>query len=48
MAEVVNAADAADGEWIDISGDGGIQKEVLEAAPADVTTPETGLEVSAH
>jgi peptidylprolyl isomerase len=48
MAEVVNAADVADGEWIDISGDGGIQKKVLEAAPADATTPETGSEVSAH
>jgi peptidylprolyl isomerase len=46
MADIVDAADA--GEWIDVSGDGGILKKVLTAAPEDATTPEQGSEVRAH
>ena len=29
-----------EGEWIDISGDGGILKKITQAAPEDATTPE--------
>lgn len=46
MAEAVNVAD--DGEWIDVSGDGGIKKKILKAAPEDATSPEPGSEVRAH
>ena len=46
MAEVVQAAD--DGEWIDVSGDGGVQKKILVAAPEGATVPEQGSEVRAH
>lgn len=46
MAEVVQVAD--DGEWIDVSGDGGVLKKVLVAAPEGATVPESGSEVRAH
>lgn len=38
----------ADESWIDISGDGGVMKKVLEAAPEGATVPESGSEVRAH
>lgn len=35
-------------EWVDISGDGGLMKKVLQAAPDGATSPAPGSEVSAH
>jgi peptidylprolyl isomerase len=44
-----NAEPTPENDWIDISGDGGLRKKILMAAPDDAEgPPPNGYEVSAH
>ena len=47
MAEMDATTNKDAEEWIDVSTlkDGGLMKKILEAAPADATSPEQGSEV---
>ncbi|CAM9237444.1 unnamed protein product [Chrysoparadoxa australica] len=42
------ALEAQCGEWIDISGDGGLQKKIFTDSPGEGPLPEAGNEVKAH